>query len=287
MTHSSLRLRPQRMASKGFTLVELLVVIAIIALLMTMLIPVLSMAKEAGRIGVCTSNLRSWGMVSHAHAEEHDSLLPQSLMLHQNLYCLPSYIDNDSDPNDDRDGIGGWYPGSDYWYRWKRGGTPWTTFRRLGLEVGMAVCPSTDWEVGSNRYNAESNEFVDKYFNQTSSWGHRIQTSYMLMVNVQRTMGPLNTNWFGDRVPAKSIEDGHLAEKVIAADEVLVQWDHTSYINHRSPYWFESPESQNLLYGDGHVDHETYETDVNVRSNYNLRHNSGTWAGYSFWGGRQ
>ena len=49
-------------AKKGFTLIELLVVIAIVALLVNILLPVLSRAKEMGRRAVCGSNLRQIGV---------------------------------------------------------------------------------------------------------------------------------------------------------------------------------------------------------------------------------
>jgi prepilin-type N-terminal cleavage/methylation domain-containing protein/prepilin-type processing-associated H-X9-DG protein len=57
---------------RGFTLIELLVVIAIIALLMGILMPALSKAREQGRAAVCLNNLRQIVMAVHLYAEDND-----------------------------------------------------------------------------------------------------------------------------------------------------------------------------------------------------------------------
>lgn len=66
------------MKRNGFTLVELLVVISIIALLLAVLMPALSRAREAGRRIVCLNNLRQLGMVINLYAFEHRDVYPPS-----------------------------------------------------------------------------------------------------------------------------------------------------------------------------------------------------------------
>ena len=64
------------MERKGFTLIELLVVIAIIAILAAILLPVLARAREAGRRGVCISNLKQIGTALAMYANDYEERYP-------------------------------------------------------------------------------------------------------------------------------------------------------------------------------------------------------------------
>ena len=62
--------------NKGFTLIELLVVIAIIALLVSILMPSLSVARELARQAVCVSNLRGMTFGIHMYAQNNNGWVP-------------------------------------------------------------------------------------------------------------------------------------------------------------------------------------------------------------------
>ncbi len=64
---------------RGFTLVELLVVIAIIALLLAILLPAISKAKELAARAVCGGNLRSLGQTQFMIADENNGVFYPSV----------------------------------------------------------------------------------------------------------------------------------------------------------------------------------------------------------------
>jgi prepilin-type N-terminal cleavage/methylation domain-containing protein/prepilin-type processing-associated H-X9-DG protein len=81
----------------AFTLIELLVVIAIIALLVSILLPSLSMAKELARDIVCRSHLKHIATCHAMYAESN------------NEYVAGVYAQYGSQVNDDHEGRLHWY----------------------------------------------------------------------------------------------------------------------------------------------------------------------------------
>jgi prepilin-type N-terminal cleavage/methylation domain-containing protein/prepilin-type processing-associated H-X9-DG protein len=61
---------------KGFTLIELLVVVAIIALLISILLPSLSRARELSKRLVCGANVKGIGTSCKIYANENDEIWP-------------------------------------------------------------------------------------------------------------------------------------------------------------------------------------------------------------------
>lgn len=62
----------QKRSRPAFTLIELLVVISIIALLIAILLPALSQARETAVAISCLSNLRQLGISTNAYMSDHD-----------------------------------------------------------------------------------------------------------------------------------------------------------------------------------------------------------------------
>src|SRR4051794_31638738 len=72
---SSIR-APRRVArAGGFPLVDLLVLIGIIPLLISILLPALSKAKESANTVKCLANLRSIGQAAAAYSSDHRGMM--------------------------------------------------------------------------------------------------------------------------------------------------------------------------------------------------------------------
>ena len=91
----------------AFTLIELLVVIAIISLLVSILLPSLTKAKEMARSAVCMSNLRRLVLAWHMYATEESGQLPwesssnATPAYHTYIECMVPYLDGEAQKNAD------------------------------------------------------------------------------------------------------------------------------------------------------------------------------------------
>lgn len=70
------RITRSRTSADGFTLIEMLVVIAIIALLISILLPSLAQARQAGRNTMCMSNLKSMALSTQFYLNNNHEMFP-------------------------------------------------------------------------------------------------------------------------------------------------------------------------------------------------------------------
>ena len=84
---------------RGFTLVELLVVISIIAMLMTLLVPILVGARDSGRQVVCASNLRQIAISALMYSGDNDSYFPPA---HTDFYTVNNHRWHGTRPASDK-----------------------------------------------------------------------------------------------------------------------------------------------------------------------------------------
>ncbi len=87
---------PGMKKQRGFTLIELLVVIAVIAILASMLLPVLGRAKEEARRGNCASNLHQWGLALIMYLDDSSQVLPDAKITNGTPGAPSGY--NEDDP---------------------------------------------------------------------------------------------------------------------------------------------------------------------------------------------
>jgi prepilin-type N-terminal cleavage/methylation domain-containing protein/prepilin-type processing-associated H-X9-DG protein len=76
-SHVRMGFRSRRVAARdAFTLVELLVVVAIIAILASLLLPCVTLAKSSAQFAACKSNLRQVGLAHIMYAQDNHDRIP-------------------------------------------------------------------------------------------------------------------------------------------------------------------------------------------------------------------
>lgn len=188
---SAMRPRP-----RAFTLIELLVVVAVIALLISILLPALNAAREAGRATVCLTNQRNNALANVYYASDHNDWISpvryaeyeeeHDQYPHFSQPYFPQYLGSTYQ----NDVAGMWRCRSDIeLLRSDYGGTrgPWASIRDGEKVYYYSYAmnysgPRERWPVYTNRDARQFNPFTLSTIKDKSSFGMFLETSQQIVL---------------------------------------------------------------------------------------------------------
>lgn len=210
-----------RTRQPGFTLIELLVVIAIIALLMGILLPSLSRAREQARRIACLSNMRQMGVALQTYLIDSEYRLPPS-----SCHC--------KDPND-------------HWLRILADYTQEQLLFHCPSDIGKDF---VDWDKplkdqGTVRYSSFAvNALLDPIHFRYGVRANRYN-------NTNAIRRAMYTIWISE---APDTENFNLADHIHPE-----MWEGSVEYAKQSIAWDRHKGKSNYLFADGHVENLAFE----------------------------
>jgi len=187
MDHRAIRRDTNKNA---FTLVELLVVIAIIAMIIALLLPALSRAREASQSTACLSNMRQLAMAVHLYAADSKDHLPWIPHPQHSLGDGTAYVSGGPAPIYDQGGgegvtIDGWVPAPKNRALFKYTGSKWDLFQcrsDSGVDIHeywpqiswMPYWQATGSSYSFNDYQLTYHPSVNETDYRETGWNHKL-----------------------------------------------------------------------------------------------------------------
>jgi len=228
---------------KAFTLIELLVVIAIIALLISILLPALSRARELSKRTVCSSNIRGIGQAFYIYAQDGDLFPSQFVPIQVGNGAISVFLG------------GGWTGIANASVRriqpefQNTGNTTipivtcdmWKVIKDLNSTPKQWICPSTVDLADSSQ---DTTVYFDFERKEAVSYGYQVQ--YPRQDINMRPIGTTTQGLFPLLADANPYLKGNLRTTDLSLDRQGAGKGNS--MNHTGR------EGENVLFSDGHVD---------------------------------
>ena len=243
--------RQNRLQSKGFTLVKLLVVIGIIALLISILLPSLSKAREAANKVKCGANLKQIGQGLLLYANENNGNYPRT------QYTVGTNLDLTNKGSASVNSFSG-TAASPVGVN-NIGAAIYLLLKTQELTSAVFICPSSNNEADTYRRGTPTGNVQ----NQSNFSGNVADTDTKWYLNCSYSFEVMYPN-------ANAVNDGFRWTSTLKADFAIAADLNPGSVNGQNPQKITTTSSskdqmtgnstnhqkagQEVLYGDGHVE---------------------------------
>lgn len=242
MTRTKRTCRP----SRAFTLIELLVVISIIALLISILLPALSSARDAAKAAVCSSNVKQLATGAYNYSADHNGVI------------LPFWVNSRTQTQDGHyiahwhtQGIPDYLGDKGASKRTGQGGIEEMVNQNEGFE-----CPADEMVWNRHKGGTPSIEQPSYGYNLEMGWDTGYATAFNRAPRLRKIADfkrPTDTVLFGDSHHPDESWDGNPNAPASLKGFYLVHmgsWDQP-HVN--IPNWSRHGSGANIGWLDGHV----------------------------------